>query len=372
MNDLNSMFNWVNNKPNHIYLDTASTCLKPKLVLDGYREAIEDYGIAVGRSSGELSYTVHNKIEAVSNRIKTMYNCDGVFYCGSATDGCNRIAALIEANLGLGVTVGLAIDNHHAALLPFYKFTNRVSIGLDDTKSLDWSQVPQGLDVLVITAMSNVLGNSLDYVKLREYRRANPQTIIVCDATQLLSCKHLDINSNGLDWVVCSAHKMYGPDGLGIVMYSDRMKSWKPAYLGGGIVVNVNCDDATYLTDGEQYTAGSVNLEGIVAMSYVLDWLEETVYNSPALNWSKLYDLDMIQVISTRNNKICTFIIKQGNALDWATYLAMHSIIVRIGSMCAMPLLSYLGVDECIRVSTGVYNTQGDIDRLVDVIIGNY
>lgn len=373
MNSHNNLFPWVEAHPDLIYLDSASTSLKPKTMLKGIEDYITNYGLANGRSSSQLSTILDLKLSSINNKVSKLFGASNFFYSSSSTDGLNNIAGLIKTNLGKDLNYIFGIDNHHAALLPFYD--NAKSCGfleLDGGFEYDYSIITNDTDVLVITACSNVLGNSINWDKLKEIKVQFPNLLIVCDGTQLLAHQKINFEELSVDIMVSSCHKMYGPDGLGLVFYSNKLLNWTPFKVGGGIVEDVTINDVKYLNSGEQYSAGSVNCEGIFAFNSILDTLNKAYESKLSLSLTGLLAVKGLKLISDpKSTHIISFTLEGHDPYDIATYLGLNGIIIRVGFMCAQPLLNSLSVSNCCRVSIGIYNTQEDIDILTQLIV-NY
>jgi cysteine desulfurase / selenocysteine lyase len=370
MNSHKGLFPWVDAHPDLIYLDSASTSLKPNTLSIGFNDYITNYGISNGRSSSQLSNLLDLKLSSINAKVSKLFGVTNFFYTGSSTDGLNTVAEMIKLNIGTDLNYAFGIDNHHAGLLPFYSNAKtKLFLDLDSDFEIEFTMVDNSIDVLVITACSNVLGNKLNFDKLQSIKTKYPDLLIVVDATQLLAHQSINFEELPVDIMVSSTHKMYGPDGVGLVFYKDRILNWKPAKVGGGIVENVTKTSTEYLDNGDQFSPGSVNAEGRFAFGASLEVLKQSYLSNPDISFQKLLGIKGLKLISDPNSKyIFTFTIEDHNPYDIATFLGLHGIIIRIGQMCAIPLLQSLGVSNCCRISLGMYNDQVDIDKLVLIL----
>lgn len=367
MINVNQGFAFVKKNPDIIYLDSSSTTLVHNSVVEALELYTEELSVGLGKSSGRIGNRLSDIVGYTRIKLCQFYNCPSVAFSFSATDSLNLIANILKTNYRIK-KVALGIDNHHASLLPFYSF-DKVFLGLDSNLNLDFSKVDKTIDLLVITLCSNVLGNSIDFDKIRELKTKYPKLIVIVDATQYLSFAKLDFEALGVDFVIGSFHKMYGPLGLGLIMYQERYQKLLPSRVGGGIVESVTTEDVKYYSDGRQLEAGTLNVAGILAIPKLLDFLERYVYFSKPLDFSALYALEDYKSISSKDSsKIVTFRHIRESSFDVASFLAVKGFIVRSGLMCAEPLFDYLGLSDCVRVSFGVYNDQKDVGRLLEAL----
>jgi cysteine desulfurase / selenocysteine lyase len=380
MTNINNSFGFIVNNPDNIYFDSASTSLRHVSVVDGVKEYTNNYGVNLGRSFGIQAGKLSSKIDKIRAKISKVYGCKNFFFTSSATDGFNHIAELliknniIDPNLTPFESIICGIDNHHASILPFVELGFSVQyIGLDKDYNLDiesFDNIQSKPALISLTMTSNVLGNELKVSEIKKIRKDFPNSIITLDCTQYLSYSDINFDELGVDFVVSSFHKMYGPSGVGIVMYDKKYQLLKPVRVGGGIIKDVTMDGAIYVNDGTQFEAGTANLDGLVALDSLLDFLIKDVYNRKTLDLSSILALDNYEFYcAPTSRKIISFKHKTKNNYDLGNYLAMHNMIVRVGFNCCNPLMHYLKLEDgLVRVSVGVYNTQEDVDRLCEVL----
>jgi cysteine desulfurase / selenocysteine lyase len=377
MKNINNNFNFIDKNPDKIYLDSASTTLRHNCILSGTKEYLENYNVNLGRTFGENAYRLQDKVDMIRSKIKQTYNASNLFFSYGATDGLNQIIGILHTNdlINKDSKVVIGIDSHHATILPLYQIgimpqyiylDNNLNLDIQSILSLNY--IP---DLICLTLCSNVLGNMITNQDIKAVRQKFPSSYIVLDATQYLASSSIDFDDLGVDAIVASFHKMYGPTGLGIVLYSDRFKNLKPFRVGGGIIIDVSQQDVEYLKDGDQFEAGTINLDGLLGLDSLMDFLIKDVYNNN-LNFDLkgINNLKNIKIHSSPNsNRIISFTHETMNNYDLASYLAMYNIIMRVGKHCCNPLMQYLGLDDgTLRISLGVYNTQQDIDTLVEVL----
>ncbi len=384
MNNINNAFGFIDTNPNVIYFDSASTCLRHCSVVEGLEEYTNNYGVNLGRSFGKQAQDLGKKVDNIRAKVSKVYGCKNFFFTSSATDSFNHIAELlltdkiIDSNLTPFENIVCGIDNHHASILPFLEKGFAIQyIGLDKDFNLDvdsFDNIQSKPALISLTMGSNVVGNELKINEVKKIRKMFPNSIITLDCTQYLSYSAIDFDELGVDFVVASFHKMYGPTGLGIVMYDKKYIGLTPTRVGGGIVKDVTGNGAIYFDDGTQFEAGTSNLDAIIGLDKLLDFLVQDVYNHKTLDFGAMYKLDNFEFFTCpTSRKIISFKHKVHNNFDLANYLAMHNMIVRVGMHCCNPLMHYLKLEDgLVRVSVGIYNTQDDVDKLVKVLLDYY
>jgi cysteine desulfurase / selenocysteine lyase len=380
MNNTNNSFGFIDNNPDIIYFDSASTCLRHNSVIEGVEEYCNNYGVNLGRSFGKQAQDLGKKIDNIRAKVSKVYGCKNFFFTSSATDSFNHISELLLANKIIDPdsspfeNIVCGIDNHHASILPFLEKGFSIQyIGLDKHFNLDvesFNNIQSKPALISLTMGSNVVGNELKISDVKKIRKMFPNSIITLDCTQYLSYSTIDFDELGVDFVIASFHKMYGATGLGFVMYDKKYLSLTPTRVGGGIVKDVTADGAIYFNDGTQFEAGTSNLDAIIGLDKLLDFLVQDVYNYKTLDFIKIYELDSYEFYTCpTSRKIISFKHKVHNNFDLANYLALNNIIVRVGMHCCNPLMHYLKLEDgLVRVSVGVYNTQGDIDKLCELL----
>lgn len=365
------LFPFIETNPKMVYLDSASTSLRHFAVSAAVDEFSCKYNINLGRTFGHRAVEFGNRIDGIRDTIKEMYNCKNFYFTSSATESLNDIAKLLLKNgyINNNSKIVLGIDNHHANILPFEAISKNIkyillnkdyNLNFDQLLKLDY--IP---DLIALTLSSNVLGGYLDLDQLRTVRKLYPKAILVLDGTQYLASKSIDFDSIEADFVVGTFHKMYGPSGLGFTIYKDQYLDLIPSKVGGGNIADVTIDGPKYLAGGLQYEAGTLNLDTILSLESILDFLKNHVYNHEFIDISFFDRLDNFTLYRAVNADK-TFCIKHNtmSSFDLANLLSIHGYIVRVGSHCCNPLIHYLKEEGLIRISLGVYNTNYELNNL--------
>ena len=314
-----------------------------------------------------------------------------VVFTGSATDSINQIAnGFLLPRLQAKQNVWVSRAEHHANYLPWQQVCAKAGatlriIELNALGELDLANTPELFSnktaMIAITHTSNVLGVVNDVKAICESAASFDIPVLV-DAAQALVTHKIDVNKINCDFLVFSAHKMFGPTGIGLLYIApERIEQLEPTRLGGGMVdfAADKIADTVFTEAPQRFEAGSPNLVGAVGFAASCDFVDalkqdnakkhiETLASSlfAALELFK----NIIIVSSKRhlNSGIVSFYHNEIHAHDLAQILGDNDIAVRAGHHCAQPLLSHLGVSSTLRMSISVYNTQHDIDATIEAL----
>ncbi len=397
-----------------IYLDSAATSQKPKCVSDAIKEA---YDMGAGNAHSKMHYfanTASDMIEGTRKKVAEYINADEseIVFTKSATESLNiAISSSIKNYLEEDENVLITILEHHANIVPYqeaiyYKFKKKEQeeeqenekenknkeevvskylryATLDENYLFDYDDFERKLDentkIIGITGCSNVTGEDIDFDKINEIisRKCIKRPIIIVDATQLVAHKKFDIKKIMPDYLAFSAHKMYGPYGVGILyIRKELVKETKPLVYGGDMIEYVFKDYATYLDDIHRFEGGTQNPADIYALGRAISFIQKiqieniTKYLKGLTDYAyaKLKEIEEITIYSNNSNSLISFTIKNIHAHDVASILDSYGFAIRAGHHCAMPLHNAIKEVSTNRVSFGIYNTKEDIDRLVDAL----
>lgn len=393
-----------------IYLDSAATSQKPKCVSDAIKEA---YDMGAGNAHSKMHYfanTASDMIEGTRKKVAGYINADEseIVFTKSATESLNiAISSSVKNYLEEDENVLITILEHHANIVPYQeaiydKFKEKEQeekeenkdkeevvskylryATLDENYIFDYDDFERKLDentkIIGITGCSNVTGEDIDFDKINEIisRKCIKRPIIIVDATQLVAHKKVDIKKIMPDYLAFSAHKMYGPYGVGILyIRKELVKETKPLVYGGDMIEYVFKDYATYLDDIHRFEGGTQNPADIYALGSAISFIQKiqieniTKYLKELTDYAyaKLKEIEEIIIYSNNSNSLISFTIANIHAHDVASILDSYGIAIRAGHHCAMPLHNVIKEVSTNRVSFGIYNTKEDIDRLVDAL----
>jgi len=227
--------------------------------------------------------------------------------------------------------------------------------------------------LVAISACSNVTGDYIDLKKI--IKKAHFEgALVILDASQYVAHKKLDVQEIDCDFAVFSAHKIYGPTGVGILYgKAEIMDSLNPPKFGGDMVLDVAKQE--WLSLPNKFEAGTLNLAGIVGMASAIKWLNSQGFNTLEKReknlknyiFDRMNEIEGLKMFSRRENSapIVSFSIEGINSNDIAIFLATKDICVRSGKLCAQPLLKRLNKEGLVRVSLAFFNTKDEIDFLI-------
>lgn len=395
-------FPFFTNNPNIIYLDNASTTQKPYILIQKEKELLEKFYSNVNRSASKFSFHTTELFDKSRDIISKFINANfnEIFFTYNATYGLNYLALFLTYNyLKENDEVILTQMEHHSNLLPFaylskifnfklkiWKINNKLELDLNDLEKL----ITPKTKVISITYMSNVLGVVNDIKNISKLTKER-DIILLVDAAQGIVHNEINLKEIDIDFLVFSAHKLFGPTGLGIVYINQKhlknLTKKIPAISGGGIVSKVNIDngliDIGLLSFPYYFEPGTPAISQIYSFSSVIQYLqnikyyEYKSYEIELTNYlvNKLKELEFIEIYGYDKNKvnkdrfaILPFNVKNTHPHDVATVLDNYDIVIRVGHHCAQLINKKLNVDSTCRVSIAFYNTATEIDNLVQAL----
>lgn len=377
----------VYNRP-LVYLDNAATTQKPQAVLDAIIEGYTHWNANIHRGVHHLSQVATQHHEAARQRVADFLGAQSaneIIFTKGATDSINMLAfSFGEAYIREGDEIIISQMEHHSNIVPWQMLCERKKailkvIPLNDDLSLNidafQALISPKTKLLSVTHVSNVLGiiNPVEQI----IRIAHSHHIPVCiDGAQ--SAPHLPINVQQLDcdFFVCSAHKMYGPTGLGILYGKELLlNNLPPAEGGGEMIEHVRFEHTTYNTLPYKFEAGTPNFIGSYAFAAALDYIDSigmpTIqqYEAELTSYAeqRLKEIPNIRIYAEGQPKtgVISFNVGTIHPFDIGTLLDHMGIAVRTGHHCAEPLIDYLQVPGTIRASFGLYNDKADIDTFI-------
>lgn len=368
--------------PDLIYLDTAATSQKPKIVLDAQREFYEMYNANIHRGIYPLSVQASKKIDDARNTIASFLQTrsDHIIFTKNTTESLN----LLSRSIPFSETDNIVTTEieHHSNFVPWQETANRTKAELRiaryDKNTHNIQNIVDLVDtntkLVSFTGMSNVSGQIFDVKNIAsEIKEKNPQTIIIVDACQWSVHEDIDVNELDIDYLTCSVHKMYGPLGIGI-LYAKNLDNLDPFLFGGDMIESVKLDRSTYQKGPAKFEAGTIDMAGIYASAVALKFLKQHRSDQEELTThlvSELRSIPGMKVIGHHGEKvgcIVSFYHEKIPAYDIATFCAAKNICLRVGQHCAEPFLDALEVKATLRISLGVYSTKEDIVKAIETI----
>ena len=353
-----------------IYLDAAATYQKSNAMIDKMADFLRNDYANAGRGVCLRATNVDNMVWDVRSKVAKFIGADAnqIVWTSGTTDSMNLIAQLVQQK-GVG-SIAVSDLEHHSARLPFENIgAGMVVCPLDEEYNYNVANMPVA-DVLIITAMSNILGWAQDVKKIIDTaREKNPNVITVVDAAQYVVHDAIDVKQWNCDFLCFSGHKIGADTGLG-VLYIKNPDDYNPARFGGGMVLKVDMDKCVWNKSPEKFEAGTLPLVQIASFSVAID---ELIANRPDTNLIKyMYDelakIQRIRIITRRDAAVLSFVVDGMHVLDFGAMVGMRGLCLRVGNMCASWMCKKLGIDGCVRLSIGGYNTMDDAQKAIDII----
>lgn len=371
--------------PELVYLDSASTSQKLKQVIEREQKFYEEENANVHRGLYSLSATATKKYEQVRQQVSDFIgakSADEIAFTKGTTESINIVANSFRSILKEGDNVVVTQMEHHANFVPWQQVCHQAKAefrvaSITQTGDLDLSVLDSLLDnrtkILAVTHISNVLGtiNPIDEIIKLAHKKNIP---VLVDAAQ--SAGHLPLNVEEIDadFVVFSAHKMYGPMGVGVLYAKSKHHQMiEPLNFGGGIVKNVSKERTEFLEFPRSVEAGTPNAAGVISFGATLEFLlcvdlptsfkQTQKLANQFRNELEAFKHGKISVLGNPKNAgpIVSFTIDGVHPHDVASILAEHNVAVRAGHHCAQPLHDALNVPATVRASFSIYNTESDI-----------
>ncbi|WP_027121976.1 cysteine desulfurase [[Mycoplasma] imitans] len=376
-------FSWFNNNKNWIYFDNSATSLKPDLVVNAIGEYYQNWSLNPHNNNTSLSNKLNDLI--FETRKKTAQflsvNSDEIIFNSSATEILNLFAFGLHEYLKSGDEIIVNELEHASNLVNWLELSRRNNLKFTLVKSLDEikDKISNKTKVISFSGLSNIFGykvNYLDYAK--QIKTLNKNCLVFIDATQLAAQEPIAI-SKDIDGLCFSAHKIFGPTGLGIgYIKKDLQKILNPLKYGGDMYYDFDVDSKNIELKSNplKYEAGTNNVAAIYAWSKSLDFINEIYKNNfndyknelVAYFKQKVKQQKKLILINEQAN-FPIFLVQIPNihSQDLAWYLSTKKIITRAGSSCVHLLKKYQK-DGYVRVSLSIYNTKEEIDYFFKVI----
>lgn len=389
--DFNILDQLVNDEP-LVYLDNAATTQKPTVVLEALRSYYETDNANVHRGVHTLVERATSQYEAsrqlVADFIKAKSSKEVIFTRGTTTS-LNWVARFAEQVLTAGDEVLVSVMEHHANIIPWQQVCQKTGAKLVYAYlkhgQLDMTDLAQKLTpktkFVSLAHVSNVLGCVNPIKEIAELVHANGAYLVV-DGAQSIPHLPIDVQELDCDFFAFSAHKMYGPTGLGILYGKEELlHQMEPIEFGGEMIDFVYEQSATWKGLPWKFEAGTPHIAGAIGLAAAVSYLQDIGMTEVQAHEADLvaYILPKLRAIEgltlygpeqpENRAGVIAFNLDGLHPHDLATALDYEGVAVRAGHHCAQPLLSYLNVSATVRASFSLYNTREDCDRLVDAIL---
>lgn len=371
------------------FLDSAASAQKPRAVIDAEKDLFEHYYANIHRGVYKFSQDATEAYEKTRETVRSFINArqsrECIFVRG-ATEGINLVAQTWgRKNIAAGDEIILSELEHHSNIVPWQMLAEEKGarikvIPLLDDGSVDMETFARLLTdrtkLVAVAHISNSIGTHLPVENIIQLAHAAGAKILI-DGCQAAPHEAIDVQALDTDFYVFSAHKVYGPTGIGVLYGKEELLDAMPPWQGGGDMIStVTFEKTTYNDLPHKFEAGTPNISGGIAMHHALEYVSNIGFDRIAAHEADLRDYatarligsNSVRLIGTAEGKgaIISFVMESAHPHDIGTILDRQGIAVRAGHHCAQPVMDRFGIPGTVRASFGIYNDRSDVDRLID------
>jgi cysteine desulfurase/selenocysteine lyase len=374
-----------------IYLDTAASAQKPRQVLDIQNKLHNKFYGNIHRATHFMADKSTIEFENVRDKVQHFIGAESreqVIFTKGTTESVNLIAfSYSEKFIDEGDEIIVSEMEHHSNIVPWQlaakrkkakivvlPFNEKGELIIDRLKNL----ISDKTKIIAVGHVSNVLGtiNPVKQIIEIAHKRNIPVFVDGAQAVQHMAVNVIDLDA---DFYAFSAHKMYGPNGVGVLYGKRKWLEKIPPYQGGGEMISeVSFEKTTFNNIPFKFEAGTPNITSVIAFGAAIDFIKETGINEISAWEKELLDYATIKLKQIEGLKIygkakqksgvLSFNINGVHHYDLGMLLDKTGIAVRTGHHCAEPVMEHFGISGMARASLGMYNTKDEIDMLVDSI----
>lgn len=372
------------------YLDNAATAQRPQCVLDAVRRFYCEQNANPLRGLYPLSIAATDAYENAREAVRRFLNAKSateIVFTRNTTEGLNLAAYSYGlSHIKAGDEVVVSILEHHSDLLPWQMVCRQTGASLkfldcEPDGSLDLNKaealITDRTKLVAVTHVSNVIGRVNPIRQLADMAHKHGAVMVV-DGAQSTPHIPVDVQALDADFLAFSGHKVYGPMGIG-VLYGRRalLEEMPPFLTGGEMIESVSREGAVFAELPHKFEAGTVNAAGAAGLHAAINYVQSVGFDAmhrqelalTARTLAGMADMPHIHVIGSdrpeEHNGIVTFTVEGVHPHDVSEILACDGVDVRAGHHCAQPLLQHLGYSATVRASFAFYNTEEEVDRLL-------
>ena len=369
------------------YLDTAATAQKPRSVIDAIARGYAETYATVHRGVYQRSADMTLAFEAARARTASFIGArspEEIAFVRGATEAINLVAQSWGGTfLRPGDRIMLSVLEHHSNIVPWQMIADRTGAAIDVAPlthdgRIDLDAMAAMLTerhrIVALAHVSNALGSVLDARRAADLAHA-AGALLLLDGCQAVPRMPVDVAALGCDFYVFSAHKLYGPTGLGVLWgRADLLDAMPPMHGGGAMIDKVTFEKTTYAPPPARFEAGTPHVVGVLGLAAAIDYVEGIGLDAIAAHEAALVR-ETREALSSLNSVrlfgpddaagIVSFAVEGVHPHDVGTILDESRVAIRAGHHCAQPLMAHLGVDATARASFGVYNGPQDIAALI-------
>ena len=374
-----------------VYLDNAASAQKPQRVIDAVSELYAHDYANIHRGVHELSQRATRAYEGARLTAQRFVNASSereIVFVRGTTEAINLVAQTYgRANVTEGDEVLITTMEHHSNIVPWQMLCEQQKavlkvVPIDDRGEIEMEAFKSLLGprtkIVAVGHVSNALGTINPIRNIVELCHERDVPVLV-DGAQAAPHLAIDVAALGCDFYTISAHKMFGPTGIGILYGKEALLEKMPPYQGGGdMISSVSFEKTTYNRLPFRFEAGTPNIAGAVGFGAAMDYLTEVGLDAVSAYEEELLDYGTqalravpgVRLIGEARHKasVLSFVLQGVHPHDIGTILDQEGVAVRTGHHCAQPVMDRYGVPATARASLALYNNRADIDRLVAVL----
>lgn len=373
-----------------IYLDNGATTQKPKTVIDAVADYYSTQNSNVHRGVHYLSQIATDYFEETRSEVKNFINANKnseIIFTKGTTDSINLVANGYASLLNKGDEIIISELEHHSNIVPWQICCQKSGavlkiITITENGELDMNQFKNILSkktkLISISHVSNTLGtiNPISEI-IKEARKVDAKILV--DGAQAASHISIDVQKIDADFYCFSAHKIYGPTGVGVLYGKEEVLNELPPYQGGGeMIKEVYFEKSVYADIPHKFEAGTPNIAGVIATKNAIQFIKNiglnNIFNHEAelLEYAtdKMQSINGMKIYGTSKYKtgIISFNIKNIHPYDIGVIIDKMGVAIRTGNHCTQPIMDKYKIPGTARISFGIYNTKEEINKCLDAI----
>jgi cysteine desulfurase/selenocysteine lyase len=374
-----------------VYLDSAASSQQPRVVLDAVTRYGEMHHANVHRGVHALSQEATAAFEGARETVRRFINARStreIVFTRGTTEAINLVAqSWGGAHLAAGDEVLITQLEHHANIVPWQMACARagaklVAAPINAAGEVEFDAFAALLGprtkLVALAHVSNALGTVLPVRQMTALAHERGVPVLI-DGAQAIAHQHVDVQQLDCDFYAFSGHKVYAPTGIGVLYGREAQLAAMPPWQGGGdMILTVAIEHSSYNELPWKFEAGTPNISGAVGLAAALDYVEMLGRDRVAAHEQRLLAaatkrlgvLPALKLVGTAADKtgVISFTLDRIHPHDVGTILDREGVAIRTGHHCAMPVMTWYGLAATARASFGCYNTEGDIDRLVEAL----
>lgn len=370
-----------------VYLDNAATTQKPNAVIDAISAYYRNDNSNVHRGAHTLADRATAAFERARTKVAEFINVEDtaqIIWTRGTTEAINLVAASWgRSNLKAGDRILVSAMEHHSNIVPWQMIAATQgavveAIPVDSSGTIDLQAFAAMLDdrvrMVCVAHVSNALGSVNPVVEIVRQARAAGALVLV-DGAQAVGHWPVDMLSLDCDFYAFSAHKLFGPTGVGVLYGRRALLEAMPPYQGGGeMIESVSFSGTTYNQLPYKFEAGTPDIAGVIGLGAAIDYLNSLDRGAAARHEQALLEyaqqkalaVSGLRLVGTSRHKasVLSFVLEGVHPADLGTLLDQQGVAVRTGNHCAQPIMDQYGIPGTVRASFSFYNTFEEVDRL--------